>query len=69
VPTLADWQLYTTLVRFDPVYYSRFKLNLRYLRGFPNLQVGFSLRFTILGFAEISNFTELVVTNLDPCKR
>jgi len=42
VPTLADWQLYTTLVRFDPVYYSRFKLNLRYLRGFTNLQVGFA---------------------------
>ena len=43
MPTLADWRLYTTLVRFDPVYHSRFKLNLRYLRGFPNLQVGLRL--------------------------
>ncbi len=33
----ADWRLFTTLVRFDPVYYSHFKCNLRQLRDYPNL--------------------------------
>ncbi|HGX94288.1 MAG TPA: glutathione S-transferase family protein [Candidatus Tenderia sp.] len=35
--TEADWRLFTTLVRFDAVYYSHFKCNLRQLRDFPNL--------------------------------
>ncbi|MEM9123147.1 MAG: glutathione S-transferase family protein, partial [Pseudomonadota bacterium] len=29
--TEADWRLFTTLVRFDPVYYSHFKCNIRRL--------------------------------------
>ncbi len=33
----ADWRLFTTLVRFDAVYYSHFKCNQRQLRDFPNL--------------------------------
>ena len=37
-PTLADWRLYATLVRFDAVYYARMKVNLRYVRQFPHLQ-------------------------------
>ncbi|MGH7985300.1 MAG: glutathione S-transferase family protein [Candidatus Binataceae bacterium] len=36
-PTLADWRLFTTLVRFDAVYYSHFKCNLRRLMDYPNL--------------------------------
>lgn len=35
--TEADIRLYTTLVRFDPVYYSHFKCNKRRLVDFPNL--------------------------------
>ncbi len=35
--TEADWRLFTTLLRFDPVYYSHFKCNLRQLRDYPNL--------------------------------
>ena len=35
--TEADWRLFTTLVRFDPVYYSHFKCNLRRLTDYPNL--------------------------------
>jgi putative glutathione S-transferase len=35
--TEADWRLFTTLVRFDPVYYSHFKCNLRRIADFPNL--------------------------------
>jgi putative glutathione S-transferase len=35
--TGVDWQLFTTLVRFDPVYYIHFKCNRRRLVDFPNL--------------------------------
>ena len=35
--TEADWRLFTTLVRFDPVYYSHFKCNLRRIAEYPNL--------------------------------
>jgi len=33
----ADWRLFTTLVRFDAVYYGLFKCNLRRLSDFQNL--------------------------------
>jgi glutathionyl-hydroquinone reductase len=33
----ADWRLFTTLVRFDAVYYSHFKCNLRRIIDYPNL--------------------------------
>ena len=36
-PTEADWRLFTTLVRFDAVYYGHFKCNLRRLVDFLNL--------------------------------
>jgi putative glutathione S-transferase len=35
--TEADWRLFTTLVRFDGVYYSHFKCNLRHLWDYPHL--------------------------------
>jgi glutathionyl-hydroquinone reductase len=35
--TEADWRLFTTLVRFDPVYFSHFKCNLRRIADYPNL--------------------------------
>ena len=35
--TEADWRLFTTLVRFDAVYYGHFKCNLRRLVDYPNL--------------------------------
>jgi putative glutathione S-transferase len=37
VVTEADWRLFTTLVRFDPVYFGHFKCNLRRIEDFPNL--------------------------------
>jgi putative glutathione S-transferase len=33
----ADWRLFTTLLRFDPVYVGHFKCNLRRLVDYPNL--------------------------------
>ena len=35
--TEADWRLFPTLVRFDAVYYSHFKCNLRRIIDYPNL--------------------------------
>lgn len=35
--TEADWRLFTTLVRFDPVYVGHFKCNLRRIADYPNL--------------------------------
>lgn len=35
--TEADWRLFTTLLRFDAVYYSHFKCNRRRLMDYPNL--------------------------------
>ncbi len=35
--TEADWRLFTTLCRFDPVYHGHFKCNLRRLIDYPNL--------------------------------
>jgi len=35
--TEADWRLFTTLVRFDAVYYCHFKTNLRRISEYPHL--------------------------------
>ncbi len=35
--TEADWRLFTTLLRFDPVYVGHFKTNLRRIRDYPQL--------------------------------
>ena len=35
--TEADWRLFTTLIRFDAVYFGHFKCNLRRIDDYPNL--------------------------------
>ncbi|WP_417710083.1 glutathione S-transferase family protein [Roseibium aggregatum] len=35
--TEADWRLFTTLLRFDPVYFGHFKCNIRRIEDYPNL--------------------------------
>ncbi len=35
--TEADWRLFTTMLRFDAVYYGHFKTNLRRICDYPNL--------------------------------
>ena len=35
--TEADWRLFTTLLRFDPVYHGHFKCNLRQIADYPQL--------------------------------
>ena len=36
-PTEADWRLFVTLIRFDFVYFSHFKCNIRRIQDYPNL--------------------------------
>ena len=36
--TEADWRLFVTLLRFDPVYVGLFKCNLRRIADYPNLR-------------------------------
>lgn len=35
--TEADWRLFTTLIRFDPVYHGHFKCNFKQIIDYPNL--------------------------------
>ncbi len=50
--TEADWRLFTTLLRFDPVYVGHFKCNLKRLVDYPNL-FGFTRElFQMPGVAE-----------------
>ena len=35
--TEADWRLFTTLIRFDAVYFGHFKCNIRQISDYPNI--------------------------------
>ncbi|MCB9727788.1 MAG: glutathione S-transferase family protein [Deltaproteobacteria bacterium] len=50
--TEADWRLFTTLLRFDPVYHFHFKCNLRRLRDYPNLWAFTQRLYALPGIAE-----------------
>ncbi len=53
--TEADWRLFTTLVRFDPVYVGHFKCNLRRIADYPNLSNYLRDLFQVPGVAETVN--------------
>lgn len=57
--TEADWRLFATLVRFDPVYYSHFKCNLRMIADYPNLSNYLRELFQVPGVAETVNFDHI----------
>jgi putative glutathione S-transferase len=50
--TEADWRLFTTLLRFDPVYVGHFKCNIRRLVDYPNLWAYTRELYQIPGVAE-----------------
>lgn len=50
--TEADWRLFTTLIRFDAVYYSHFKCNLRRIGDYPNLSNYLRDLYQVPGVAE-----------------
>ena len=55
VITEADWRLFTTLLRFDPVYHGHFKCNLRRLVDYPNLWGYTRELYQVPGVAETVN--------------
>ncbi|MEM1139939.1 MAG: glutathione S-transferase family protein [Pseudomonadota bacterium] len=57
--TEADWRLFTTLVRFDPVYYSHFKCNIRRLSDYPNLWAYTRALYQWPGVKETVNFDHI----------
>jgi putative glutathione S-transferase len=57
--TEADWRLFTTLLRFDPVYVGHFKCNLRRLIDYPNLWDYTRALFQAPGVAETVNFQHI----------
>mgnify|MGYP002880443748 CR=1 FL=1 len=50
--TEADWRLFTTLIRFDAVYYSHFKCNRQQIRDYPNLSGYVRELYQVPGVAE-----------------
>lgn len=57
--TLADVRLWTTLVRFDPVYVGHFKCNKKRLRDYPNLWNYTLELYQMDAFRETTNLTHI----------
>jgi putative glutathione S-transferase len=53
--TEADWRLFTTLIRFDAVYFGHFKCNLRRIDDYPNLSNYLRELYQVPGVAETVN--------------
>ncbi len=57
--TEADIRLFTTLIRFDPVYVGHFKCNLRRIADYPNLQAYLRDIYQTPGVAGTVNFQHI----------
>lgn len=57
--TEADIRLFTTLVRFDPVYFGHFKCNIKALVDYPNLWNYTKRIYNHAGIAETVNFDHI----------
>ena len=57
--TEADWRLFTTLVRFDAVYYGHFKCNKKHIYEYPNLWNLTLELYQHPGIAEVTNFEHI----------
>ena len=57
--TEADWRLFTTILRFDAVYYSHFKCNLRRIADYPNLSNYLRELYQVPGVAETVNIDHI----------
>ncbi len=58
--TEADWRLFTTLIRFDPVYHLHFKCNRQRLVDYPNLWAYTRELYQWPGVAGTVNMTHIV---------
>ena len=57
--TEADWRLFTTLVRFDPVYVGHFKCNLRRIADYPAISGYLKELFQVTGVKATTNFDHI----------
>lgn len=57
--TEADWRLFTTLVRFDAVYYGHFKSNLRRIADYPHLSAYLRDLYQYAGVAKTVDFEHI----------
>ena len=57
--TEADIRLWTTLIRFDPVYFGHFKCNIRPLVDYPNLWYFTRMMYNLEGIAETVNMDHI----------
>jgi len=57
--TEADWRLFSTLIRFDAVYYSHFKCNWRLISEFPNLSNYLRDLYQVPGVAETVSIEQI----------
>ena len=70
----TDWRLFCTLVRFDAVYYTHFKCNLRRVVDYPHRQGYLKDLYQQPGIAETVNFDHIkrhyyiTHTELNPCQ-
>ncbi|MFB9883726.1 glutathione S-transferase family protein [Planobispora siamensis] len=70
--TESDVRLYTTLVRFDSVYYSHFKCSIRRLVDYPALWAYARRLYAIPGFRDTTDFDQIkrhyfiTQTNINP---
>lgn len=57
--TEADWRLFTTLIRFDAVYYSHFKCNRQRIADFPALSEYVRDLYQVAGVAETVDIDQI----------
>jgi glutathionyl-hydroquinone reductase len=57
--TEADWRLFTTILRFDAVYYTHFKCNLRRIMDYPNLSNYLRELYQVPGVAQTVNMDHI----------
>ena len=57
--TEADWRLFTTLIRFDPVYVGHFKCNLKHIFDYPNIYNYMKELYQVEGVAATTDFDHI----------
>jgi len=57
--TEADWRLFTTLIRFDAVYFGHFKTNKKMLASYPAISGYVRELYQVPGVAETVNFEHI----------
>lgn len=57
--TEADWRLFTTLIRFDAVYFGHFKCNLKRILDYPHINAYLKRLYDVPGIAETINFQHI----------